>query len=103
MDKKYTDFYLNGQVYKTQLTKKVMNAKPWDKDLHKKVTAFIPGTVKELFVKKGQEVKKGDVLLILEAMKMKNKVRASMDGKIKNIYVRESQIVAKNFVLVDIE
>lgn len=100
--KKYQELYVNGETYKTQLTKKVIDTPKWEKDTKKKIIAFIPGTVKEIHVKKGQKVKKGQNLLILEAMKMRNRVKSSIDGKVKTIYVKESQIVAKSHVLMEL-
>ncbi len=49
------------------------------------ILSFIPGTVLDIFVNPGQNVKKGDLLLILDAMKMQNKLKCPVDGKIKSI------------------
>ena len=51
------------------------------------VRAIIPGTIVEIKVRKGQRVSDGQVLLILEAMKMYNEVEAKIDGKIEEISV----------------
>lgn len=66
-------------------------------------TAFIPGTIQKVFVKEGMPVKKGDKLLVLEAMKMKNFVTAEIDGTVKAINCDVGSVVAKNVVLVEIE
>lgn len=54
----------------------------------------IPGKIMEVMVKPGQEVKKGDDLFILEAMKMENRVFAPRDAKIKEILVKQGDIIA---------
>ena len=51
------------------------------------ITAPMPGTINDIKVTEGQEVKKGEVLLILEAMKMENEIKAPADGKVSSISV----------------
>ena len=53
-------------------------------------------------VKEGDQVKEGEVLLILEAMKMMNKVLMPYDGKVTKIMVAEGQRVPKNHLIVEI-
>ena len=79
-----------------------MDRKPYTIPNNKKSLAFIPGTIAEIFVKKGDEVKEGDIMMLLEAMKMKNQVKAPFDGVVKDVYVEVGQIVAKNFVMVEL-
>ena len=50
-----------------------------------KVNAPMPGTILEVRVTEGATVKKGDILLILEAMKMENEIMAPCDGTIKQV------------------
>lgn len=66
------------------------------------IVAFIPGTVLKVFIKAGDEVKKGDKLLILNAMKMDNELLAPSNGIIVNVHAEEGQVVPKNFILVEI-
>lgn len=63
--------------------------------------AFMPGTVLEIRVKQGDKVKKGDVVLILDAMKMDNEILAPVDGVVKNICVEQGASVAKDQLLVE--
>ena len=63
----------------------------------------MPSSVSKIFVKEGQEVKKGDNLISLEAMKMEHILKASRDGKIKAIYAVESKFVDANSVLIEYE
>jgi pyruvate carboxylase subunit B len=64
------------------------------------VTAPIPGVVTELRVSPGQEVKTGQVLLILEAMKMQNEIPSPRDGVVKEIPVARGASVNTGDVLV---
>ena len=57
------------------------------------ITAPMPGTIVGIKVEQGQQVKKGDVLLILEAMKMENEMMAPIDGRISQIAVSEGAAV----------
>jgi biotin carboxyl carrier protein len=60
----------------------------------------MPGLVLKIMVEPGQEVSKGDGLLILEAMKMENIIKAPTDGVVKSIEVEQSNAVEKNQVLI---
>ncbi len=64
------------------------------------IKAPMPGLVIKVLVEVGQEVNKGDSLLILEAMKMENILKSTTGGVIKNIRVAKGDKVEKNEVLV---
>ena len=64
------------------------------------LNAPMPGKVVEVQIKKGSSVKKGDTLIILEAMKMEHKVSAPSSGKIKNILVSKGEQVENGQTLV---
>lgn len=61
----------------------------------------MPGKIVKIFVKPGDEVKAGDPILIMEAMKMENEMRASSDVKIKEILVTEGENVEAGATLVN--
>jgi len=65
--------------------------------------SFIPGAISDIRVKKGDKVKKGDILMHLEAMKMKNRVLAPFDGVVDIINVKEGEIVPKNYLMVTVK
>lgn len=67
------------------------------------VKAPMPGLVLRIQVKPGDVVKKGDPLLVLEAMKMENVIKADGEGTIKKINVNEKQAVEKNTLLIELE
>ena len=64
------------------------------------IKAPMPGLVLDLRVAEGAAVKKGDPVLVLEAMKMENIIESPVDGSIKKINVRKGMAVEKNQVLV---
>ena len=57
------------------------------------IKAPMPGNILDVKVTAGQSVKKGDVLVILEAMKMENEIQAPCDGKITGMNVRKGDTV----------
>ena len=64
------------------------------------LTAPLPGTIVEIFVKAGDEVEVGNVILVIEAMKMKNSIRSTRSGKIAEVLVAVGQTVAHKQALV---
>ena len=89
-----------GREYKTFLTKKFLERKPWHAPDPYKVLSHIPGSVIEIFVKPGQKVKKGDKLMIYEAMKMMNVVTSPMEGTIKEVNTKVGESLPKGALLV---
>jgi propionyl-CoA carboxylase alpha chain len=61
----------------------------------------MPGLVKMLDVTVGQEVKSGEVLCIVEAMKMENVLRAERDGIISKVLAREGDSLAVDAVILE--
>ena len=62
----------------------------------------LPGTIVSINVKEGDQVKKGDVLIVMEAMKMENNIMAAKAGQVKAVYVSVGQTVAQDDALVDL-
>lgn len=67
------------------------------------VTSPMPGKVVEILVKEGDKVKEGDVVLIVEAMKMENEIHAPISGTVKEIYVKPGDNVNPDEALIRIE
>ena len=65
-----------------------------------KVTANIPGKVVTVEVTVGQEVEEGQVVMILEAMKMQNEIQAPVSGKVTEIHCEEGQSIEANVPLL---
>jgi biotin carboxyl carrier protein len=67
------------------------------------LTAPLPGTVVEVFVKEGDVLEAGQVVIIIEAMKMKNSIRSTRAGKVAEVLVRAGDTVAHKQALVRFE
>jgi len=66
------------------------------------VVAPMPGNINAVKVATGQAVKKGDVLIILEAMKMENEIVAPKDGKVGQVFVQKGVSVQTGAPLVEV-
>lgn len=66
------------------------------------INAPMPGNINAVKVTSGQAVKKGDVLLILEAMKMENEILAPKDGKVGRIFVQKGATVETGAPLIEV-
>ena len=83
---------------KRQETKKIIN-----NDANKEVVSPIQGQVTNIKVKVGDKVKKGDVLLIIEAMKLENEVVSPFEGQVSEILVSKGQNVKAKEPIIIIE
>ena len=94
---------INSSIYKTRLSKKFLNRIHYQPVNPKLILSFIPGTVLDILIKPGQNVSKGDDLMILDAMKMQNNLKCSIDGKVKSVAVKKGDKVSKGTVLLELE
>jgi len=67
------------------------------------LTAPMPGQVRAVNVSEGDEVTKGQTLLVLEAMKMEIRIHAPQDGIVRKLFVKQGQTVEKDQVLLEVE
>jgi biotin carboxyl carrier protein len=65
------------------------------------LTAPLPGVIKSIAVRQGQQVSAGDELLVIEAMKMDNVIRASREGIVETIFVVEGRQVAHGELMLE--
>jgi biotin carboxyl carrier protein len=111
---------VNGTVYEVELKREVPSSKTpvlkrpdpvvprserkFKKTIssHLSVKAPLPGNIMQLYVKEGDEVKKGDKLLMYEAMKMENILTAEKEGKIENLKVSPGDSVLQGDLLLEI-
>lgn len=109
MDNKTVVLRINGRKYKTAISDQFDQLL---KDLglegltEKKITDLrspMPGLVVDILVEEGQEVKKGDAVAVLEAMKMENILKSPVDVVIKSVNVNKGVAVEKNQVLITFE
>ena len=107
---------VNGEIYsvvrepepvveKKKVVVKPVAAKPsaGGDEMQDALRSPLPGTVVEILAKTGQQVKEGDTLIVLEAMKMNNNLTAERDGVVKAILVEEGEAVKENTPLVTFE
>ncbi len=106
IDEKSLLLKVNGNKYSVQVKDKydeLLRQLGLDNLTEKKVNdikAPMPGLVLNILVEEGREVKKGDALIVLEAMKMENILKSPTDGVVKKIAVKKGQAVEKNQVLI---
>lgn len=105
-DSKELQIRVNTNVYKVQVKDRfdlLLKELGLDTASSKKVSelkAPMPGLVVEVSVTEGMEVKKGDKLLVLEAMKMENILKSPADVTVKKIHITKGQTVEKNEILI---
>ncbi|NLB61501.1 MAG: biotin/lipoyl-binding protein [Clostridiales bacterium] len=104
---------LNGQVFEVEVeeilegakainTSVVEKPKPQPQVVYsggEKILAPMPGTILRVNIKNGDQVKKGDCLFILEAMKLENEIMAPHDGKIASVNISQGATVNAKDVL----
>jgi biotin carboxyl carrier protein len=97
---------INGKKYNLDVKDKydeLLHSLGLDNIAAKKINdikAPMPGMVLNVLVTEGQEVKKGDSLIVLEAMKMENVLKSPADGIIKKIVANKGTAVEKNQLLI---
>lgn len=67
------------------------------------LTSPMPGKIFKVLKEEGSEVKKGETILILEAMKMEHSIRADKDGKVKKIKFKVGELVQGGVTLAEVE
>ena len=67
------------------------------------IEAPMPGKIIDILVEEGSEVKEGEPIIILEAMKMQNEISSHVTGVVKSISVKKNDSVMKDDVLIDIQ
>ena len=96
-----------GELYQIELKgelEKIHNARNGADVVGRQVVvAPMPGVILKTYVKKGDEVKKGDPLCVLVAMKMENEIRSVADGVVKEIFVEENTKVGLNDRIMVVE
>lgn len=100
---------LNSQIYKasvkdeTMLMLERLGMSVKSKKEVKELKAPMPGLVLKVAVEAGQEVKEGDPLVVLEAMKMENVLKSPVEAKVKAIKVSTGDAIDKNGILIEFE
>ncbi|MCF8377973.1 MAG: acetyl-CoA carboxylase biotin carboxyl carrier protein subunit [Bacteroidales bacterium] len=68
-----------------------------------KITAPMPGKILDIMVEEGSQIKEGEALFILEAMKMQNEIVSNVSGKLGKINFRQNDNVMKDDIILEIE
>jgi biotin carboxyl carrier protein len=84
------DVLLEGMGLQNNVSNKINNVK-----------APMPGLIQSVAVSEGDAIKKGDILLVLVAMKMENTIKSSGEGIVKTLKVAAGETVEKNQVLLE--
>ncbi len=67
------------------------------------VIAPMPGKIIDLLVEENTQIREGEPIVILEAMKMQNEINSHVSGKVKKIHVKQNDSVSKDEVLLEVE
>ena len=101
---------VNGQTYQVEVPQTKASAPKMARATSgaaqaggpKNINSELPGTVTKVVAANGQHVKKGDVLLVIEAMKMANDIVSDVEGTVQRIAVAEGQSVNQGDLLVEL-
>lgn len=92
---------LPGGQYETQLSVKYRNKVAYRHVSPYCMEAFMPGTIREICVKVGDKVSKGQKVMVLDAMKMDNELLSPVDGVVKSIGVEVGKSIPKHQLLIE--
>lgn len=94
--------FWNGHVFRGVGNESTSRPRAQRLDVAQSLTSPMPATVLKVLVRPGTAVKKGDTVVILEAMKMELPIRAPGDGVVSAVRCREGELVQSDAVLVDL-
>ena len=95
--------FAGGQIFRAVLEKPPGERRAARAFRAQALTAPMPATVIRVLVKPGATVKKGDTVILLEAMKMELPIRATEDATVAAVHCREGQLVQPDTTLVELE
>jgi biotin carboxyl carrier protein len=68
-----------------------------------KIIAPMPGKILDIMVEENSEIKQGEAVIILEAMKMQNEILSHISGKVKKVHIKQNDLVMKDDILIEME
>jgi propionyl-CoA carboxylase alpha chain len=97
------DYYIRSSLGQRQVTRLPRFPEKTANEKHQSANSPMPGQVLRILVAEGQQVKPGDALVVLEAMKMEQTVKATIRGVVRAVLVKPAEVVAPGQMLVEIE
>lgn len=94
-------FVFDGEVYDAEVSDQGVRTRAKHRD--HSMASPMPGLVLRVLAAKGADVKKGDALIVLEAMKMEHTIAAPRDGRIADVHCSEGEMVQGGVELVSLE
>jgi len=97
------DYYVRSSLGQQRVTRLPRFPEKTASEKHQSANSPMPGQVLRILVAEGQQVKPGDGLIVLEAMKMEQTIKATIQGVVRAVLVRPAEVVAPGQMLVEIE
>ena len=97
------DYYVRSSLGQRRVTRLARFPEKTASEKHQSANSPMPGQVLRILVAEGQQVKPGDGLIVLEAMKMEQTIKATILGVVRAVLVKPSEVVAPGQMLVEIE
>jgi acyl-CoA carboxylase subunit alpha len=97
------EYYVRSTLGQRQVTRLPRFPEQTAGGQHQSANSPMPGEVLRILVAEGQQVKPGDGLIVLEAMKMEQTIKATIQGVVRAVLVKPAQVVAPGQMLVEIE
>jgi propionyl-CoA carboxylase alpha chain len=97
------DYYVRSNVGQKRVTRLPRFPEKTAGGQHQSANSPMPGQVLRILVAEGQQVKPGDGLIVLEAMKMEQTIKATIQGVVRAVLVKPAEVVAPGQMLVEIE
>lgn len=94
---------MDDAEYPTILTDKYLASLEQRKEVKDQILSFIPGVIHDIKVRKGERVKAGNCLVVLEAMKMYNEITLNYTVLVKEVCVKKGEIVPQSHTLIKFE
>jgi biotin carboxyl carrier protein len=98
-----TALEIDDTVFETALTGKFAKRRPYVPHDPRKILCFLPAVVRQIRVRPGQKIRRGEHILVLEAMKMENEISSPVEGKVKAVHCQIGQMVSKGQLLIELE
>ena len=95
--------FIDGRTYVIEPESRDASARLHGTDDQMALSAPMPATVLAVEVAPGQDVMAGDLLVLLEAMKMEVPIKAPRDGRVKSVGCREGELVQPGIALLELE